>query len=90
MRIRAVAADVPARRYDAVPTYVITEEGPDHGKRFFATVLVGGEELGRGMGSSKKQAEQDAARVAWAELGARELAQRSLAEPAPKSGAGRA
>jgi ribonuclease-3 len=79
-----------ARRYDAVPTYVITEEGPDHGKRFFATVLVGGEELGRGMGSSKKQAEQDAARVAWAELGARELAQRSLAEPAPKSGAGRA
>ena len=28
-------------------------------------VLVEGEELGRGEGSSKKQAEQDAARVAW-------------------------
>jgi ribonuclease-3 len=69
-----------ARRYEAVPAYVITEEGPDHGKRFFATVLVDGEELGQGMGSSKKQAEQDAARVAWAELGARELAQRDLAQ----------
>jgi ribonuclease-3 len=71
-----------ARRYDAVPSYLITEEGPDHGKRFFATVLVSGEELGRGQGSSKKQAEQDAARVAWAELGARELAQRTAAQTA--------
>jgi ribonuclease-3 len=69
-----------ARRYDDVPAYVITEEGPDHGKRFFATVLIGGDELGRGMGSSKKQAEQDAARVAWNELGEREAAQREQAQ----------
>ena len=54
-----------ARRYDAAPSYVLAEKGPDHGKRFFATVLVEGEELGRGEGTSKKQAEQDAARVAW-------------------------
>lgn len=54
-----------ARRYDAAPSYVLAEKGPDHGKRFFATVLLGGTELGRGEGSSKKQAEQDAARVAW-------------------------
>jgi ribonuclease-3 len=71
-----------ARRYDATPSYVITEEGPDHGKRFFATVLIDGEELGRGMGSSKKQAEQDAARVAWHELGTRELAERDQREVA--------
>jgi ribonuclease III len=62
---------------------VITEEGPDHGKRFFATVLVEGEELGQGMGSSKKQAEQDAARVAWRELGERE---RALREQVQKQG----
>lgn len=57
--------ELVARRFDAVPEYVITEEGPDHGKRFFATVLVEGEPLGRGDGSSKKQAEQSAARAAW-------------------------
>jgi len=54
-----------ARRFDAAPSYVLAEKGPDHGKRFFATVLVEGAELGRGEGTSKKQAEQDAARVAW-------------------------
>lgn len=54
-----------ARRFEAVPAYVLAEEGPDHGKRFYATVLVDGEELGRGEGTSKKQAEQDAARSAW-------------------------
>jgi ribonuclease-3 len=69
-----------ARRYDATPSYLLTEEGPDHGKRFFATAFVDGEELGRGMGSSKKQAEQDAARAAWRELAEREQALRELAE----------
>jgi ribonuclease-3 len=54
-----------AHRFDAAPAYVITEEGPDHGKRFFATVYIEGEAFGRGSGTSKKQAEQDAARVAW-------------------------
>ncbi len=74
-----------ARRYDDVPAYVITEEGPDHGKRFFATVLIEGKELGRGMGSSKKQAEQDAARVAWDELGRREAAQREQGSEASRA-----
>ena len=54
-----------ARRIDAAPVYVLAEEGPDHGKRFFATVRVNGQALGRGEGSSKKQAEQQAARSAW-------------------------
>jgi ribonuclease-3 len=54
-----------ARRLEAAPVYVLAEEGPDHGKRFFATVRVNGRALGRGEGSSKKQAEQHAARSAW-------------------------
>ncbi len=47
------------------PAYAITESGPDHLKRFEATVTIGGEERGTGDGSSKKEAEQRAARAAW-------------------------
>ncbi len=46
------------------PVYVIDEEGPEHSKRFTALVLVDGEEMGRGEGTSKKRAEQAAARAA--------------------------
>lgn len=46
------------------PEYIITEEGPEHSKRFSARVVVDGTELGAGEGSSKKRAEQEAARVA--------------------------
>jgi ribonuclease III len=41
--------------------YVVEESGPDHAKRFHATLLVGGEPLGTGEGGSKKEAEQRAA-----------------------------
>lgn len=47
------------------PVYEITESGPDHLKRFEATVRIGGEVRGTGNGSSKKEAEQRAARAAW-------------------------
>jgi len=47
------------------PDYAIAESGPDHHKRFQATVSVGGEILGTGEGTSKKEAEQRAAQAAW-------------------------
>lgn len=47
------------------PNYEIAESGPDHHKRFQATVRVGGEVLGTGEGTSKKEAEQRAAQAAW-------------------------
>lgn len=47
------------------PAYEITESGPDHLKRFHATVRIGGDIRGTGDGSSKKEAEQRAARAAW-------------------------
>jgi ribonuclease-3 len=52
----------------APPVYEITEQGPDHEKRFFATVSVGGARLGSGEGRSKRAAEQDAAAAAAREL----------------------
>ncbi|MBE6594468.1 MAG: ribonuclease III [Ruminococcaceae bacterium] len=42
----------------------IAEEGPDNAKIFSVRVLVNSNEFGRGRGSSKKEAEQNAAREA--------------------------
>jgi ribonuclease III len=60
--------ELAAQRFDKLPRYQVHDEGPDHAKRFFATVLLGGEPHGSGEGGSKKQAEQAAARAAWRAL----------------------
>ncbi len=57
-----------ARRFDELPRYHVADEGPDHAKRFAASVRVAGQVRGSGDGRSKKQAEQAAARVAWQAL----------------------
>lgn len=46
------------------PSYVVSERGPDHAKRFTADAVVAGEHLGIGDGHSKKEAERRAAAVA--------------------------
>jgi len=52
-------------RRGAVVTYDVTaEEGPPHERRFEVAAMVGGEELARGTGRSKKDAEQAAAEAA--------------------------
>ena len=48
-----------------VPEYQVTESGPDHQKSFRAVVRVGGRVYGSGEGRSRKEAEQQAAEVAW-------------------------
>ncbi len=48
-----------------LPGYEIDTSGPDHDRRYVAHALVGGQRFGPGKGRSKKQAEQDAARVAF-------------------------
>jgi ribonuclease-3 len=53
-----------------VPDYAITESGPDHAKAFVAKALVAGVARGEGSGSSKKEAEQQAAEGAWRSLSA--------------------
>mgnify|MGYP000082409211 FL=1 len=53
------------------PHYRVTDEGPDHDKVFTASVLLGDEVLGTGIGRNKKAAEQVAAEAAWKTLKAR-------------------
>ena len=51
------------------PQYrVMNESGPDHDKRFQASVMIGDEVKGMGWGRSKKEAEQEAARNALEEI----------------------
>ena len=48
-----------------IPTYRVAREmGPDHQKEFEVVALIKGKEQGRGLGRSKKEAEQSAAKVA--------------------------
>jgi ribonuclease III len=63
--------ELVARFSDVPPVYVLSEDGPDHAKRFRAIVSVAGEPLAEGEGRSKKQAEQYAARAARARLAER-------------------
>lgn len=60
--------ELAARHLDRMPRYVVVDEGPDHAKRFFATVHLNGEPRGWGEGASKKAAEQAAAAEAWSWL----------------------
>ncbi len=53
---------------DGTPRYVVSGSGPDHDRQYAAEVFVGGVCRGAGTGSSKKDAEQAAARQAWREL----------------------
>ncbi|NLZ92439.1 MAG: ribonuclease III [Firmicutes bacterium] len=50
----------------ATPEYtIISESGPDHAKVFVAQLIVKGKVLAEGSGHSKKEAEQEAARIAY-------------------------
>jgi ribonuclease-3 len=51
-----------------VPTYEVSGDGPDHDRVFAAAVAVDGHVIGRGVGRSKKEAQQAAAREALASL----------------------
>jgi ribonuclease-3 len=55
--------------FHAPPNYrVVAESGPDHEKFFVTEISVGGKVLGKGQGRSKKQSEQEAAKIALMEL----------------------
>ena len=60
--------ELAARSFETLPEYEVVDDGPDHAKRFFASVRVGDHRFGGGEGRSKKQAEQAAARLAWEAL----------------------
>ena len=70
---KTVLQERTARQHDTAPVYVISDTGPDHDKRFFATVIVQGVAVGTGEGRSKKTAEQAAAEQAWLALDAQSV-----------------
>lgn len=51
-----------------VPHYVLDSTGPDHDKRFTASVQLASRTFDGGTGRSKKEAEQEVAEIAWREL----------------------
>ncbi|MDN5726038.1 MAG: ribonuclease III [Propionibacteriales bacterium] len=51
-----------------VPHYAVVEDGPDHAKSFEARVTIADRAFGPGLGRNKKQAEQQAAELAFAAL----------------------
>ena len=62
------------RKKDQTIRYELTgERGPDHDKEFLVDVILNGNRVGSGVGSSKKRAEQDAARAAIESLFPNEL-----------------
>ena len=60
--------EISARLNLGAPAYVLEGSGPDHNKVFSATVLIDGDVKGIGEGTSKKRAEQVAARAAYESL----------------------
>ena len=60
--------ELAAARRLGVPSYVVTSTGPEHDKQFTARAVVNGVDYGAGFGRAKKEAEQQAAAAAYAEL----------------------
>ena len=61
--------ELTQRLFRETPAYTLAEEsGPEHEKRFVSEIAIGGRWFGRGVGRSKKTAEQAAAMQALAAL----------------------
>ena len=61
--------EITQARLKLTPIYFLeAEEGPDHDKTFFMRVAIGDHVLAHGFGKSKKEAQQEAARKAIAEI----------------------
>jgi ribonuclease-3 len=60
-RLQSLGRPLPAYR-------VASEVGPDHHKLFHVAVVVGAEVIAHGVGRTKKEAEQEGARLALAEI----------------------
>jgi ribonuclease III len=65
---KTILQELASQELRSMPEYRLEERGPDHAKEFTATVFVAGEALGTGMGRSKKEAEQQAAREAHSHI----------------------
>ncbi|MGH9082905.1 MAG: ribonuclease III [Acidimicrobiales bacterium] len=65
---KGLLQELAVHQGEGVPRYVVVGSGPDHDRHFEAAVFVNGVQRGAGAGSTKKDAEQEAARRALMEL----------------------
>jgi len=62
--------EIAQEKYTITPSYkVLSETGPDHAKKFVVGVFIGNEMVAKGEGSSKHEAQVDAARLGMREKG---------------------
>ena len=59
---------VQQKKNQTITYCLVGESGPDHDKTFLVEVSLNGQVVGRGCGTSKKRAEQDAARDALSKI----------------------
>jgi ribonuclease-3 len=63
--------EITQERWGKTPRYALAaERGPDHDKEFEVEIFIEDRSFGRGIGKTKKAAEQAAAREALVRLGA--------------------
>jgi ribonuclease-3 len=65
---KTLLQELASQTLRSLPEYRLSDEGPDHEKEFTAIAYLAGRVYGRGMGKSKKEAEQQAAQEAFARL----------------------
>jgi ribonuclease-3 len=65
---KTILQELASADLHAMPEYKISDQGPDHLKEFTATVFLNGKAWGKGIGRSKKEAEQQAAHEAYEKL----------------------
>lgn len=66
--------ELAQEKYKVTPTYEVLEEtGLDHAKKFVIGVFLGDKKMGEGTGSSKQEAQQQAARSALSALSEDEI-----------------
>jgi ribonuclease-3 len=70
---KTLLQELASHELRSMPDYRLEERGPDHQKEFTATVYLDGAALGRGMGRSKKEAEQQAAGEAFHRISERRV-----------------
>ena len=64
---------VQQKKNQTLSYVLVGESGPDHDKQFVVEVSLNGKVVGKGIGSSKKRAEQDAAKAAIEALFSKEV-----------------
>ena len=67
---KTLLQEITQKKFHTLPTYrLVKQEGLEHRKKFFVEVIIDNHVYGKGIGKSKKEAEQDAAFQAVKKIG---------------------